>query len=162
MKIPRITGRSGVPDFGAVPVTLQAPPVPRGLRVLHSGWSAHLPAGEVALWAGVSRPVLLLRLVALMQGRKSERREYLLTDRAAYIASPGPDGTLELLHRVAVAADLRLGLGGRSVTFLVHRIRTENGMAEVPDGFTDIDAAAEVYDLIRQLQAHGGLPAGGG
>lgn len=74
---------------------------------------------------------------------------YALTDRACYLACSGPQG-LTTFARFPITPKLRLGLGGRSVTFA--SVALGDG-AEEPIGFQDIPDSEAVYALIREVQA---------
>lgn len=78
----------------------------------------------------------------------AQNRRYLLTDRAAYIAE-AQGAELTDLRSFPITANMRLGLGPRSVSFAVRYNREGREEAE---GFLDIPDAQRVHDLIRDIQ----------
>lgn len=96
-------------------------------------------------------PFAVLGYIAFRLMRKSRPRVavdqvYLVTNRAAYVASSRGDG----LHDVSllpITPDLRPRLAARAVLFEGARGAGGQGF-----GFHDISDAAQVHDLIRTLQ----------
>lgn len=78
----------------------------------------------------------------------AQNRRYLLTDRAAYIAEAQGAGLTDL-RAFPITANMRLGLGPRSVSFAA---RYNKEGQEAAEGFLDISDAQRVHDLIRDIQ----------
>lgn len=75
-------------------------------------------------------------------------RQYLLTDRAAYLARQ-TGGGLQDVRAYPITPTLRLGLGPQSVSFAS---RFDSKGREKAEGFLDISDAAHVHALIRDIQ----------
>jgi hypothetical protein len=108
--------------------------------------AAALGDTPVPIFIGIAAFFLLQR--RYRKARDTQGRNYLLTDRAAYIATAnGP--RLGDIRAFPITATLRLGLGRRSVAFATKFGRDGKEEAE---GFLDIPDAQRVHDLIRDIQ----------
>ena len=112
----------------------------------------------IALNMGMSGGLVPFILIALFwvlrkdikaaRVRVSSDRRYLLTNRAAYLARADGNALFDI-QAFPITPTLRLGLGPRSVAFTTRRNAKGEEEAE---GFLDINDAAAVHAMIRDVQ----------
>ena len=91
---------------------------------------------------------LLLGARPTSRAKDQSQTQYLLTDRACYLADTVGQGLGNVVS-FPISPGLRLGLGGRSVVFgVIKRPDSE----DIPQGFLDIPDADAVYAMIRDIQ----------
>ncbi len=92
--------------------------------------------------------LLIRQKLRSAKGQGAANRLYLLTNRAAYLARAEGNALFDI-QAYPITPSMRLGVGPRAVAFATRR--NAKGKEEA-EGFLDIEDAATVHAMIREVQ----------